>query len=89
LWDVLGARVVSYTTPDGEVRGTAFSVWAPNAHGVAVIGDFDNWTGRRTPMRQIGSSGIWEVFVPDVTDGERYKFRVHGADGVVRDKADP
>ena len=89
LWDVLGARIVSYTTPDGEVRGTAFSVWAPNAHGVAVIGDFDNWTGRQAPMRMIGSSGVWEVFIPDVAAGMRYKFRVHGADGVIRDKADP
>ncbi|WP_245555678.1 1,4-alpha-glucan branching protein GlgB [Gordonia soli] len=89
LWEALGARVVSYDTPDGTVTGTAFSVWAPNAHGVAVVGDFDGWTGRGTPMRAIGSSGVWEVFVPGLGDGTRYKFRVHGADGVVRDKADP
>lgn len=89
LWRVLGARRVSYTTPDGEVSGTAFSVWAPNAHGVTVIGDFDQWTGRVAPMRAVGSSGIWEVFLPDVAPGTQYKFRVHGADGVIRDKADP
>ncbi|MFT4044602.1 MAG: 1,4-alpha-glucan branching protein GlgB, partial [Gordonia sp. (in: high G+C Gram-positive bacteria)] len=89
LWEVLGARVVSYTTPDGEVSGTAFSVWAPHAHGVAVIGDFDGWSGRAAPMRTLGDSGIWEVFIPDIGDGARYKFRVHGADGVIRDKADP
>lgn len=89
LWDILGARLVSYTTPDGEVPGTAFSVWAPNAHGVAVIGDFDAWQGRLAPMRSIGSSGVWEVFVPGLAAGEQYKFRVHCADGVVRDKADP
>ncbi len=89
LWDVLGARPVSYTTPDGTVTGTAFSVWAPNAHGIAVIGDFDNWSGRQAPMRLIGTSGIWEVFIPDIGPGARYKFRVHGADGVVREKADP
>lgn len=89
LWKILGARVVSYTTPDGEVVGTAFSVWAPNAHGVVVIGDFDAWAGRLAPMRAIGSSGIWEVFVPDVGDGAAYKFRIHGADGVIREKADP
>ncbi|MXP22627.1 1,4-alpha-glucan branching protein GlgB [Gordonia sp. HNM0687] len=89
LWDILGARIVSYTTPDGEVRGTAFAVWAPNAHGVAVIGDFDNWTGRQAPMRMIGSSGVWEVFLPDVAAGTRYKFRIHGADGIIREKADP
>ncbi|MGC5245327.1 1,4-alpha-glucan branching protein GlgB [Gordonia sp. DT219] len=88
LWEILGARLVGYTTPDGEVAGTAFSVWAPNAHGVAVIGDFD-WTGRTAPMRSLGSSGIWEVFVPDIADGTQYKFKVHGADGVIREKADP
>uniref|UniRef100_UPI003D92D512 1,4-alpha-glucan branching protein GlgB n=1 Tax=Gordonia sp. B7-2 TaxID=3420932 RepID=UPI003D92D512 len=89
LWEILGARHASYTTPDGEVHGTAFSVWAPSAHGVVVIGDFDNWTGRQAPMRTIGSSGIWEVFVPDVGDGMQYKLRIHGADGVIREKADP
>lgn len=89
LWETLGARLVEYSTPDGPVRGTTFSVWAPNAHGVAVIGDFDNWTGRQAPMRMLGSSGVWEVFIPDIGVGERYKFRIHGADGVVRDKADP
>lgn len=88
LWEVLGARQVSYTTPDGDVSGTAFSVWAPNAHGVAVIGDFD-WTGRSAPMRSLGSSGIWEVFLPDIGAGTQYKFRVHGADGVIHEKADP
>lgn len=88
LWTMLGARRVGYTTPDGEVSGVAFTVWAPNAHGVSVIGDF-GWTGRATPMRSLGSSGIWELFVPDVTVGTQYKFRVHGADGVIREKADP
>ncbi len=58
LWEALGgARVVSYTTADGEVSGTAFSVWAPNAHGVAVIGgDFDRWTGRVAPCARSGSA---------------------------------
>ena len=72
LWNMLGARVVSYETPDGEVTGTAFSVWAPNAYGVVAIGDFDGWSGRTFPMRQVGSSGIWEVFIPDVRDGAQY-----------------
>ncbi|MDL9938783.1 1,4-alpha-glucan branching protein GlgB [Gordonia sp. ABSL1-1] len=89
LWEILGARAASYTTPDGPVSGTAFSVWAPNALGVAVIGDFDRWSGRTAPMRRIGSSGIWEVFVPDLGEGTQYRFRIHGADGVIRDKADP
>ena len=65
LWKVLGAHTVTYTTPDGDVPGTTFSVWAPNAHGVVVIGDFDGWSGRSTPMRSMGPSGVWELFIPD------------------------
>lgn len=89
LWTVLGAHTVTYTTPDGDVPGTTFSVWAPNAHGVVVIGDFDGWSGRSTPMRSMGPSGVWELFIPDVGEGTLYKFRVHGADGTIHDKADP
>ncbi len=89
LWDVLGAHVRSYDTPDGTVRGASFAVWAPNARGISVVGDFDGWSGRATPMRSLGSTGVWEVFVPGLTEGIRYKFRVHGADGSVVDKADP
>lgn len=89
LWEALGARPVAYTTPDGAVAGTSFAVWAPNAHGVAVVGDFDGWTAQAAPMRHVGASGVWEVFIPDVGVGARYMFRVHGADGVIRDKADP
>ncbi|MFT4125920.1 MAG: 1,4-alpha-glucan branching protein GlgB [Gordonia sp. (in: high G+C Gram-positive bacteria)] len=88
LWQMLGAQPVSYTTPDGPVAGTAFRVWAPNAHGIGVIGEFDP-TGRAHPMRRLGTSGVWEVFIPDITAGTAYRFRVHGADGVIRDKADP
>ena len=89
LWDVLGAHVRSYNTPDGPVAGVSFAVWAPNARGVSVVGDFDGWSGRATPMRSLGSTGVWEVFVPGIGDGTRYKFRVRGADGAVVDKADP
>ncbi|MFD1815558.1 1,4-alpha-glucan branching protein GlgB [Rhodococcus gannanensis] len=88
LWDVLGAHPRSYTTPDGEVTGASFAVWAPNALGVTVMGDFDGWGGR-TPMRALGSTGVWEVFVPGIGPGDLYKFRVHCRDGSVRDKADP
>ncbi|MCU1656858.1 MAG: 1,4-alpha-glucan-branching enzyme, partial [Pseudonocardiales bacterium] len=89
LWEVLGAHVRSYDTPGGPVAGTSFAVWAPNARGVRVTGDFDYWSGRALPMRSLGSSGVWELFVPDVGDGCRYKFQVLGADGEWRDKADP
>ncbi|MEP6598131.1 MAG: 1,4-alpha-glucan branching protein GlgB [Actinomycetota bacterium] len=89
LWDVLGAHVRSYDTPGGEVTGTSFAVWAPNARGVRVTGDFDYWSGRAFPMRSLGSSGVWELFVPAVGDGTRYKFQILGSDGVWRQKADP
>ncbi|MQY31661.1 1,4-alpha-glucan branching protein GlgB [Nocardia aurantia] len=89
LWEVLGAHPRSYTTLDGEVTGTSFAVWAPNARGVAVIGDFDAWSGQSAPMRKLGDSGIWELFVPGVTPGTKYKYRVHGADGRTADHADP
>ncbi|MBE7162664.1 MAG: 1,4-alpha-glucan branching enzyme, partial [Williamsia herbipolensis] len=75
LWDILGAHLRSYDTPDGTVTGTSFSVWAPDAVGVTVIGSFDGWSGRSTPMRSLGSSGVWEVFVPDIGVGTQYKFR--------------
>jgi 1,4-alpha-glucan branching enzyme len=89
LWECLGAHPRSYTTPDGVVSGTAFAVWAPNARGVTVVGDFDGWAGNAAPMRSLGSSGVWELFVPDVGAGALYKFRVRGRDGRVVDHADP
>ncbi|WP_069163097.1 1,4-alpha-glucan branching protein GlgB [Nocardia altamirensis] len=89
LWDVLGAHPRRYTTLDGEVSGTSFAVWAPNARGVTVFGDFDRWGGHTAPMRSLGTSGVWEVFVPGVEPGTKYKFRVHGADGRTVDHADP
>ncbi|MBF6189572.1 1,4-alpha-glucan branching protein GlgB [Nocardia sp. CDC186] len=89
LWEVLGAHPRRYPTLDGDVAGTSFAVWAPNARGVTVIGDFDGWSGNTAPMRALGSSGIWEVFVPGVEPGCKYKYRVHGADGRTVDHADP
>ncbi len=89
LWQVLGAHVRRYETPGGTVVGTSFAVWAPNAHGVRVLGDFNGWDGRRHPMRSLGQSGVWELFIPGVEAGTRYKYAVLGADAVWRDKADP
>ncbi|MFE3023887.1 1,4-alpha-glucan branching protein GlgB [Nocardia tengchongensis] len=89
LWEVLGAHPKRYPSLDGEVTGTAFAVWAPNARGVAVIGDFDGWTGKTAPMRKLGDSGVWELFLPGIGPGALYKYRVHGADGRVVDHADP
>ncbi|MET1071349.1 MAG: 1,4-alpha-glucan branching protein GlgB [Umezawaea sp.] len=89
LWDVLGAHHRTYETPSGLVEGTSFAVWAPTARGVRVIGDFDGWDGRANPMRSLGSSGVWEVFIPGIQVGTRYKFRILGADGAWHEKADP
>ncbi|EFK54170.1 1,4-alpha-glucan branching protein GlgB [Corynebacterium genitalium ATCC 33030] len=89
LWEVLGANQHTYHTPMGDVSGTSFAVWAPNAQGVAVVGDFCNWNPNQYPMRTLGSTGVWEIFIPDLAPGTQYKFTVQGVDGVARDKADP
>ncbi|SMD20326.1 1,4-alpha-glucan branching protein GlgB [Kibdelosporangium aridum] len=89
LWTVMGAQLRSYDTPSGTVDGTSFAVWAPNAQGARVCGDFDGWDGRANPMRSLGSSGIWELFIPGLPPGTRYKFRLLGKDGHWHEKADP
>ena len=85
LWRRLGARVI---TQQG-VTGVAFAVWAPNARGIHVVSDANFWDDRTLPMRSLGASGIWELFVPHATAGTRYKFRVTRADGRQVLKADP
>ncbi|GIG25268.1 1,4-alpha-glucan branching protein GlgB [Cellulomonas denverensis] len=89
LWQVLGANVKHYPGTLGAVEGTAFAVWAPNARAVRVIGDFNLWQGASHAMRSLGSSGVWELFIPGVVAGARYKFEVLGPDGHLRQKADP
>jgi len=71
------------------VSGTSFAVWAPAARSISVVGDFNSWDGRLTPMRSLGSSGIWELFVPGVAEGTRYKFEIRTQTGEMRMKADP
>ena len=83
LWRVLGGTVRP------ELGGTSFAVWAPNARGVRVIGDFNHWDGRAHPMRSLGSSGVWELFLPGVGSGTRYKYEICGQDGSWQRKADP
>ncbi|MGH9213845.1 MAG: 1,4-alpha-glucan branching protein GlgB, partial [Acidimicrobiales bacterium] len=85
LWQVLGAHVRLHQ----EVQGTGFAVWAPAAQAVRAVGDWNGWDGGRHPMRTLGSAGVWEIFVPEVGPGQRYKFEIVGADGVTRLKADP
>ena len=89
LWNVLGAHQKSFTTSHGEVNGTAFAVWAPNAQCVRLISDHNNWNGVEHPMRSLGASGIWELFVPGLAQWTRYRYSIKGADGQWRDHADP
>ena len=85
LYDVLGSHP---RTHEG-VAGVSFAVWAPNARSVRIVGDFDRWDGRLMPMRSLGATGVWELFVPGIGVGELYKFEILGADGKLRLKADP
>jgi 1,4-alpha-glucan branching enzyme len=84
-YDKMGAHVREI---DG-IAGVAFAVWAPNAAGVSVVGDFNTWDGRLHLMRMLGASGIWEVFVPELEPGTRYKYEIRPAAGGQFLKADP
>ena len=86
LWQVLGAHVMTHE----GAEGTHFAVWAPNARRVSVIGDFNRWDGRRNPMRQRGQTGVWEIFMPGLGEGEAYKYELHDRNGALLPaKADP
>ena len=86
LWRVLGAHVMTHE----DVPGVHFAVWAPNAARVSVIGGFNNWDGRRHAMRRRGSTGVWEIFIPRIGEGEHYKYELLGPDGtLLPQKADP
>ncbi len=85
LWKVLGAHVRTQQ----DVEGTSFAVWAPNARAVRVVGDFNYWDGRSHQMRVLGSSGIWELFIPGVEAGTRYKYGIVDQRGHMALKADP
>lgn len=89
LWTVLGARVRSFEGPLGRVEGTSFAVWAPRARSVHVIGDHNGWDATAHPMRALGSSGVWEVFIPGVGAGACYKYAIRTPDGRLLEKADP
>ncbi|MEL6207139.1 MAG: 1,4-alpha-glucan branching protein GlgB [Pseudomonadota bacterium] len=86
IWQVLGAHVMEV----GGVAGTHFAVWAPNARRVSVVGGFNTWDGRRAPMRRRGSTGVWEIFLPGIAEGEAYKYEIVGPSGdILPLKADP
>ena len=89
LWQVLGAHPRTIKQGEINVAGTAFSVWAPNARGVRVIGDFNYWDGVAHPMRTLGGSGVWEIFIPGVATGTVYKYSILDGNGEWLTKADP
>ncbi len=84
-YKIMGAHVCKHE----GVYGVSFAVWAPSASRVSVIGNFNHWDGREHPMRVRGSSGVWEIFIPSICEGEVYKFEVRTADGVLLEKSDP
>ena len=85
IFEKLGA----HPTTVGPATGVHFAVWAPNAQRVSVVGDWNGWDGRVHPMRRLVPSGVWEIFIPGVADGVKYKFEVRGATGDVVQKSDP
>src|SRR5690349_3396501 len=85
LYGRLGAHIREL---DG-VEGVAFAVWAPAARSVSVVGDFNGWDGRLNPMRSLGSTGIWELFVPELGEGSNYKYEIRAQNGGLLLKVDP
>lgn len=85
LFNVLGAHLFKQQ----GVEGVRFVVWAPSAKSVALVGDFNFWDGRVNPLRSLGQSGLWELFVPGLKEGEKYKFEVKTQKGTILLKADP
>lgn len=85
IYEVMGSREIKHQ----EVMGVRFTVWAPSAMRVSVVGDFNFWDGRVNPMRSMGNSGVWELFIPGLKKGERYKFEIKTQQGEILTKADP
>ena len=85
LWQALGAHVITHE----GVAGVHFALWAPNAQRVSVLGDFNHWNGAQYPMRRVGQTGVWELFIPALGEGVIYKYELLDAQGAVAQKADP
>ena len=89
LWRALGSHPLSVEDSLGVVPGVRFTVWAPNAQAVRVVGDFNSWDGRGSAMRNLGSSGVWELFLPGVAAGAKYKYQILTRGGDWLTKIDP
>lgn len=85
VYQKMGAHPMSVN----NIRGVYFAVWAPNARRMSLVGDFNSWDGRRHPMRVLGGAGVWELFIPGLSEGEVYKYEVKTTDGLVLLKSDP
>ncbi|WP_242965264.1 1,4-alpha-glucan branching protein GlgB [Petroclostridium xylanilyticum] len=85
IYEKLGAHPMIIN----NVQGIYFAVWAPCARRVSVVGDFNQWDGRENPMRSLGSSGVWEIFIPGIAEGTIYKFEIKAQNGDILKKADP
>ncbi len=85
LYRVMGATVTIHQ----GVTGVRFALWAPNAVSVALVGDFNHWDGRVNAMRSLGVCGVWELFIPALSEGQKYKFEVHTKEGDLLLKSDP
>ena len=85
IYEKFGAHLMTI----GAATGVYFAVWAPNARRVSVIGNFNQWDGRRHPMRIHPGVGVWEIFIPGLSEGEVYKFEIKTRQGLLRTKTDP
>lgn len=85
IYEVLGGRLIRHY----GCQGVKFAVWAPSAKAVSIVGDFNHWDGRTNPMRAMGVSGIWEIFVPGLEEGAKYKYEIRTQTGKICIKSDP
>ncbi|MGM0507713.1 MAG: 1,4-alpha-glucan branching protein GlgB [Fusobacteriota bacterium] len=85
IYEKMGAHIIEHE----GITGVHFSIWAPNAQRVSVIGDFNAWDGRVHQMRMLGSSGIWEIFIPGIKEGDKYRFEIKSVQGNILLKSDP
>ncbi|HMF96730.1 MAG TPA: 1,4-alpha-glucan branching protein GlgB [Vicinamibacterales bacterium] len=85
MFEKLGSHLIDF----GGTRGVHFAVWAPNAERVSVVGDFNAWDGRVTPLRHLTPGGIWEIFIPGLREGEKYKYEIRAKGGSILVKTDP